>query len=188
MRLAAILDDGERASCGDAANRVHIGRLAVQVHGHDRPRSRGDGGVTGGGVDRQRIRLDVDDHRPGAGGDHRQTGIRGGHRRDDDLVAGADVEGAKRERDRIGAVADADRMGGAAGGGELRSRMPRLRARARTSRARRRGRWRRGRRRRSSAGVRSMKGMGARALTARRRATRPSRSGAGARGRTRSSA
>ena len=77
--------------------------LAVEVDRQDRLGARRDGGLDVGRVDRERRRVDVDEHRRGAavvdgrhGGDERV-------RRRDDLVAGADAGGQQRQVQGAGA-------------------------------------------------------------------------------------
>ena len=70
-------------------------------------------------IHRQSLGIDVGKDRTRAGHHHRQRGVGRRQRRGDHFVAGADVEGAEDQRDRIGAGADADRVRHAAGGGEF---------------------------------------------------------------------
>ena len=119
MRLTAVFDDGEVvARCGGGQRR-QVSRLAIEMHGHDRPCARADCRGAGCRIHRQRLVIDVDDHRRGAGGDDRQRGVRRRDGRDDDLVARTDAGGAQEQSDGIGAVADADGELRAAGSGEL---------------------------------------------------------------------
>jgi hypothetical protein len=104
---------------GDAADRAHVGRLAEQVHRHDRARARCDGAPTGVRVDRQRTRVHVDEDRPRADRHDSHAGERCGQGRDEHLVARADVEGAQAERNRVGAAGDADGEARPAGRGEF---------------------------------------------------------------------
>ena len=100
-------------------DRVEIDRRAEEVHGdhaaHARTQRGGD--VLGG--DQVRIGIDVDRHRRRA---HRADRL--GRRdervgRHDHLVARADLQGAQRERERLGAGGHADREIGLAVGGEV---------------------------------------------------------------------
>ena len=53
VRLAAVLDDGEAVPRGDRGDRRHVGRLAVEVHGHDRGGARRDRRGDGRRIERQ---------------------------------------------------------------------------------------------------------------------------------------
>ena len=70
-------------------------------------------------IERQSFRVDIGEDGTGARHDDRDGGVRGGQWSRDDLVAGADAERAKDERDRVSAVADADSMRRAGCGGEF---------------------------------------------------------------------
>ena len=83
------------------------------VHRHDGARPRRDGGLDGGGIEAERVGVDVAEDRPGARA-HDHVGGRGpGQRRRDDLVALAlaDAERAQREVHRGGAGRDGERDG-----------------------------------------------------------------------------
>ena len=97
-RLRAIFDqrDAQRRQI------VEGGRLAKKVDRDDRLRPRGDAPGDLGRIERETARIDVgEDH---AGADLMDAlGRRDvGERRGDDLVARTDVEGAERERERVG--------------------------------------------------------------------------------------
>ena len=75
--------------------------------------------LTVSGVTQIRVRVDVAEHRGGAGRRDRLGRRVEGERRDDDLVARADAQRAQGDRDGLGAVGDPDRVPGAQIGGEL---------------------------------------------------------------------
>jgi hypothetical protein len=119
MCLAAVFDDGEVVARGGSGQRRHVSRLTVEMDGHNRPCACADRRRACGRIHRQRLVLDVDDHRRGSGGDDSQRGIRRRNRRDDDLIARTDAGGAQEQGDRIRAVSRADRESSAAGSGEF---------------------------------------------------------------------
>ena len=119
MRLAAVLDDGEAVTRGDALDRRHVGRLAVEMHRHDRARARTHTLRNPIGIDRAALRVDVREHGSRAGHHDRERAVCRRERRRDHFVAGADTESAQDESDGVGSVTDADRMGRAGSGGEF---------------------------------------------------------------------
>jgi hypothetical protein len=88
------------------------------VHGHDGARPRGDRGGHGCRIEQERVRVDVDEHRPRAtqldGIRSRGEGV-GGH---DDLVPGPDLECEQRQVERGGAGRDHCRVPGSHGDGD----------------------------------------------------------------------
>ena len=120
VRLAGVFDDGQAAARGELEDRIHVGRLAVEMHRHDRPGARGDRGLDGGRVDVGRVRQAVDEDRRGAGVADRLGGSDEGVDRDDDLVAGADAGGLQGQAHGVGARADAGAEAGATELGEGR--------------------------------------------------------------------
>ena len=94
-------------------------RAAEQVHRHDRLRPRRDPRGDVVGIEVERDRVDVGEHRRRA--DARDRLRRGEERegRADHLVAGADPHRLEGEHERIGAVRDADRVLDAEIGGRL---------------------------------------------------------------------
>jgi hypothetical protein len=88
-------------------------RLAVEVNRHDRARVRADGLLDPRRIEREARGIDVRENRTRAGHQDRQGRVGGGQRRRDHFVAGADVERAEDERDRVGPRADADGMAAA---------------------------------------------------------------------------
>ena len=112
VRLGGILDQGQPVPIGDLAQRGQVGRLAAEVHGDDRPGPLGHGRVHRGGVEVERGRVDVGEHRAGAG-----AGDRLGRRVErvggaDDLVPRADQEALERQDQCVGAVGDGDGLPG----------------------------------------------------------------------------
>src|SRR5204862_6918815 len=85
-RLRRVLDDRAIARPADGAQAFHGRHLAVEVHGHDGARPGRDGRLYRRGIDIERVRLDVHEHRSAArvvdrpgGGEERERGV-------DDLV------------------------------------------------------------------------------------------------------
>ena len=82
--LCGILDDGDPCLCCELDDRVHVSRLAEQVHGHQRARARRDGAGDLRHVDVEGGRIDVHEHwrrpdpRHGAGGGEER--VRAGRR------------------------------------------------------------------------------------------------------------
>ena len=119
MGLAAVFDDGQLVTFGDAADGGHVCSVAVEMHRHDRPGLRRHGCGARSRIDRQRVGLDVNDSRDGSAGDDRESRECRRHRGNDYFVARSDVERAQRERDTVGAVADANGEWRTAGRREL---------------------------------------------------------------------
>ena len=98
-RLAGVLHDREAVGL----ERGHVGRVAEDVHRQQRGGAVGDRGRGGRGIEVERARVDVGEHRPGVlvedrvgRGDERE-------RRGHDLVAGLDADRAQPEVQRGGA-------------------------------------------------------------------------------------
>ena len=89
------------------------------MHGQQCGGPLGDCPLGSGGVERQSLGIDVREHRTSARHHDRHRRVGGRQRRGDDLVAGADAERAKDQRERVGAVADADGVRGAGRRGKL---------------------------------------------------------------------
>ena len=111
MRLRRILDEREVVPGGDGFERAHVGRLAVEVHGHDCLGARRDGRFGRAWIKRQAIGINIRKDRTRTSHHHGERGVGRRQRRRDHLVAGTDVEGAQDQGDRIGARADADGVG-----------------------------------------------------------------------------
>ena len=86
--------------------RLPLDRAAEEVNRHDGARPRGHGGGDRRGIDDERIRVDVDEHRARAAelDDIRRRGK--GVRGNDDLVTRPDLEREQREMERSGARRD----------------------------------------------------------------------------------
>ena len=105
----------------DRHERRHVGRVAEQVHRHDRAGARRDRGLDGGRDrgcrSRPRCR-----RRPASPDRGDRLGRRVERERGaDDLVAGLDAERAQRDHERVGAVGHADAVRRAGVRGEARS-------------------------------------------------------------------
>ena len=118
MRLAGVFDDRQAVSRGDLGERVHVHRLPVQVHGHDRGGARRDRGPDGSGVHETVALEAVHEDRRGADVAHGLGGGDEGVGRHDDLVAGTHSSGDQRQLDGVGAGAHPHRVAAAAEGRE----------------------------------------------------------------------
>ncbi len=114
-RLRGILDH-RQAELRELAERH---RAAEEVDGHDRLRPVGDACGDVVGVEVERRRVDVREHRRRAAPGDRLRGRIERERGADHLVAGADLEGVEDEHERVGAVRDPDRPLHAEVGGRL---------------------------------------------------------------------
>ncbi len=122
--LGGILDHLQSVPARDRHQRIHIGRLAVQMHGHQRLDPAAGGTVdqsvalrhaviTDEGLHRGRrhiegLGVDIAENRPRPGARDRSRGCKEGKGRGDDLIARADVQGHQREQQSIGAGRYAD--------------------------------------------------------------------------------
>ena len=113
VRLCRILDEHQVVPARQCRNRVEIGRLTIQVDGHDRPRARGDCRRGRRRIDVVRLGVGVDEDRLRTGGENGEDGCDEGVRHRDHFVAGPDAVGAERELDRVEAAGDADGVTGA---------------------------------------------------------------------------
>src|SRR6202044_1818370 len=119
-------DDQQIELAGEVEQLPHIRALAVQVHRHERAHLRAAAAVDQLAaaalalplqelayrrrIDIETARLDVAEHRPGAGA---RDGARGGEermRRGDDLIPAAQPEAHQSQQQRIGAGGNTDRM------------------------------------------------------------------------------
>ena len=87
--LGGVLDDRDAAAAADLQERLHVGRLAVQVDRQDRPGPPRDLALDLAQVHRVGDRIDVDEDRRGPDVADRPGGGDEGHRDRDDLVARA---------------------------------------------------------------------------------------------------
>ena len=72
VRLARILDDHQIVGARDGENRIHVGRLTVQVYGQDRLGAGCDGAFDLRDVNKSEHRITIDQHRRGSGFGNRQ--------------------------------------------------------------------------------------------------------------------
>ena len=117
--LRAVLDHRQAVALGDLQDRRHVGGLPVEMDGHDRDGAGRNRRGNRRRRQRQSIGIDIREHRPCAGHHDRQRGVGRRERAGHDLVAGADVERAQDEGERVGAGRHADRRRRARGLGEL---------------------------------------------------------------------
>ena len=108
VRVCRIFDDNQLPLPGDGHDGVHVGRLAGEMDGDDRPRARCDGGRDRLGRQIERVQLNVRENGDGIGLDHcgrcREKGVRG----NDDLVFSTDAGCLQRDPQRNRAVDDGD--------------------------------------------------------------------------------
>ena len=119
MRLRGVFDHREVVAAGQRQQRVQVGRLTEQMDRDDGLRARGDRVRRLVDVDRAGQRVDVNEHRCGAGvPDGRHRGDKGeGH--SDHLVARPDTGGQQSQVEGTRARVDRDTMVGTAIGREL---------------------------------------------------------------------
>src|SRR5271166_4063784 len=98
---------------GDLLDRAHVGDLTVKMYRNDRLCSWCDRSFDLHGVDVVGIRLDIDENRPGAGPPDRSGSGKEGVGRGDHLVSRPDVDGQKRQQDRVRTRSTTDTAGGA---------------------------------------------------------------------------
>ena len=113
QRVGRVLDHGQAVPVRDVVDRVHVRRVPVKVHGHDRPHAGRPAHrmLDLVGVEVERVGLDVDQHRARALVlDHVDCGGEC-HRRGHDRVAVADAQGRQREVHRRGRRVDGQRVG-----------------------------------------------------------------------------
>ena len=119
LGLAGVLQDQQAVVAREPVDRVHVRGMAVQVHRDDRRRPGGHRSGGRGRIEAVRRRVDVREHRAGAGMHH---GVgRGGERerRHDDLVARADARRHQAEVQRRGPRGQRDALAAGHGLGEL---------------------------------------------------------------------
>ncbi len=110
MRLRRVFEDRHVPIAQDAAEAVHVRRMAIEMHGQEGARARRDRLRRPIDVDQARARLDIDQNRGGAyrldGQGRRNKGVRGS----DHLVPRTDPPGAQGQGQRVQAVADSDHV------------------------------------------------------------------------------
>ena len=114
MRLARVFDDVEPGSRGNLGEGMHVGHLAVEVHGNDRARARRERRLRCGGIDTVVGVGNVGRYRYGAGLGDGLEGRDEGHGGDDDLVARRNARGEQAQPKGIEAARNADAMPAAA--------------------------------------------------------------------------
>jgi hypothetical protein len=107
-RLRRVFNQLDAARLRDRHQLEHVGHLAVQVHGHDRAGARRDRALHRGGIDVERVRLNVHEHRCAAGIVDRAGRREERERRGNDFVARRQVQRLERQEQRIGAARAAD--------------------------------------------------------------------------------
>ena len=116
-RLGGILDERQIVPACKRHQRIHVGRLAVQMYRHDRAHATARLAVVQAAgapfaalfqelanqlhVDVEARRLDVEEYRPRADARDRAAGREKGVRAGDHLVADADVERHQRDEERV---------------------------------------------------------------------------------------
>src|SRR5208283_3285401 len=108
--LGVIFNDPELVLFGDGADGLHVGAMAVEMHGNDADGARRDGGFDLRGIDIVGDRVGIDEHSFAAGN---PDGFGGGEKSvggGDHFVAGLDTEGEKGEPESVGAGVQADGM------------------------------------------------------------------------------
>ena len=125
MCLGAVLDQGDVAGAAKRLDPVEIGRLAIQMHDHDRADGRQPGrrvfqhAVQCIGVHCEVDGVDIDQQGRRPGHLDRGHSRHGGVRHGDDGAAGSDAQSAQGERNCVGAIAAADGVRQAKPGGEF---------------------------------------------------------------------
>jgi hypothetical protein len=128
VRLARVLDDQQVVLLGESLEGGHVGQLAVEVDGQQKPCPRGNR-IRG----RLRIEVvvvlaDVDQHRLPAGLNDGFERGREGERRDDHLVSGLDSGGEQGKPQSVQPAGHSDALSGAAVLGECPLELLDLRA------------------------------------------------------------
>ena len=97
-RLGGVLDDRQIVPFGDAPDRLHVGALAEQVDRQDGSGARRDLVLDLERIDVEGRRIDIDEDGPGAGAANGAGGGEESEGGQDDLVAGADLQGVRASR------------------------------------------------------------------------------------------
>jgi hypothetical protein len=107
VRLAGVLHQSDPAPAREVEQRIEVGGMAVEVHGQERPRARGERLLHGFGRHVERRGIEVGEHGPRARAQDAERGESGAERRGHDLVARAHAQRLERELDRLRAVGHA---------------------------------------------------------------------------------
>ena len=95
--IEGVFDHDQSTFVSELPNRIHVGRMAVQVHRKNGFRSRSDGTLDGSDIHGVCVRVYVHQDRLGTSMGYCQRGsdeaVRGGN----DLVAGSDVVGSESQ-------------------------------------------------------------------------------------------
>ena len=119
MRLSGVLKDEQAVTFRHRLDRVHLGRLAVQMHRHDRARSRRNRPLDTARVEGIGAWVYVDRDRNGSNVRNGEPARDKGLSRHDDFVPRANPGGAQHKTQSVKAIAYADGMFRAAVGGEF---------------------------------------------------------------------
>jgi len=95
--MRRILDHREPVPHAERHDRIQLAGMAREVNRNNHLRLFCDAGIEGGGVDVERVRFDIDEHRTRAAMNDDVGRRRKSNRRGDDLVARADPRGIKGE-------------------------------------------------------------------------------------------
>ncbi len=87
VRLRGIFDHDQSVPPRYFHDRVHVGRLAVEMHGQDRLGAGRDRGLDRGRIHGERARIDIHQHRPRSGVDDRGNAGDKSKRDGDDFIA-----------------------------------------------------------------------------------------------------
>jgi hypothetical protein len=93
VRLRCVFDHYEIPPGGDLHDRVHIGRLAIEMNWHDRAGPRRDPGLDLADIHRAGVGIDIDENRGGTRVSDRRHGRDEGHGYCYHLIAGTDSRG-----------------------------------------------------------------------------------------------
>ena len=134
-RFTRILDQGEAVLRGDLPERLELDRVSEDVDRQKRSRAGRNRALDRGGVEVERLAVDVDEHRPRA---FVERTVRRGYereRRRDHLVAFGDLGHAHCEMEPSRSVRDSDRERRIDSGGKVRLETLDHRAERQTARA-----------------------------------------------------
>jgi hypothetical protein len=104
--LGGVLDEWQAVPGSDLPQFVHLRHGRVEVHREERRRPRGDGRLDRPVVHAERVRVDVDEDREGAGPDDGRRARHPGQAGDDDLVTRSDAKSRQRREQGVRAMVD----------------------------------------------------------------------------------